>query len=245
MVLYGTLINVALIIIGSIIGRFLGNIPNRVKETVTYAIALAVVAIGVQMSFATSQIIMVIISIVLGAALGEWLDLDGQLNRLGAWMESKAGKSTRDSNRNSIAQGFITATLIFVIGSMSIIGAIDSGLRNDHDVLIAKGIIDGFTALILSSTLGIGVILAAVPVLLYQGAITLLSTQISAFIPDDMLQFFIREMTATGGLMIIAIGLNLIGLTKIRVANLIPGILVVAVVTGVLYGFGFMPVPGE
>ncbi|SIT87058.1 DUF554 domain-containing protein [Edaphobacillus lindanitolerans] len=245
MVLFGTLINVALIIIGSIIGRFLSNIPERVKETVTYAIALAVLAIGVQMSFATSQIIIVIISIVLGAAIGEWFDLDGRLNRFGAWMESKAGKGKQESSLGSISQGFITATMIFVIGSMAIIGAIDSGLRNDHDVLIAKGIIDGFTALILSSTLGIGVILAAVPVFVYQGVITLLSTQISAFIPDDMLQFFIREMTATGGLMIIAIGLNLIGLTKIRVANLIPGILVVAAVTGVLYGFGFMPVPGE
>ncbi|WP_040226380.1 DUF554 domain-containing protein [Bhargavaea cecembensis] len=245
MVLYGTLINVALIIIGSIIGRFLSNIPDRIKETVTYAIGLAVMAIGLQMSFASTQIIIVIISIVIGAAIGEWMDLDGRLNRLGAWMESLGGKDKDDEGRQGIARGFVTATLIFVIGSMSIIGAIDSGLRNDHDILIAKGIIDGFTALILSSTLGIGVILAALPVFVYQGAITLLATQISLFVPDDMLQFFIREMTATGGLMILAIGLNLIGLTKIRVANLIPGILVVAVVTGILYAFGFMPVPGE
>ena len=126
-----------------------------------------------------------------------------------------------------IAQGFVTATLIFVVGSMAIIGAIDSGLRNDHDVLVMKGIIDGFTSIILSSTLGIGVAFAAVPVFLYQGIITLFSTQISRFVPDELLSFFISEMTATGGLMILAIGLNLIGITKIRVANLIPGIAVV------------------
>ena len=134
-----------------------------------------------------------------------------------------------------IAQGFVTATLIFVVGSMAIIGAIDSGLRNDHDVLIMKGIIDGFTAIILSSTLGIGVAFAAVPVFLYQGIITLFSTQISRFVPDELLEFFISEMTATGGLMILAIGLNLIGLTKVRVANLIPGILVVGVVVTVVH----------
>lgn len=245
MALFGTLVNVLLIIIGSVIGRFLGRIPERIRETVTYAIGLAVMVIGIQMSFATSQIIIVIISIVLGAAIGEWLDLDGQLNRLGRWMESKAGKTSEENGQGGIAQGFVTGTLIFVIGSMAVIGAIDSGLRNDHDVLIAKGIIDGFTALILSSTLGIGVILSAVPVFLYQGAITMLASVISRFIPDDMLQFFIEEMTATGGLMIIAIGLNLIGLTKIRVANLVPGILIVALVTGLLYGFGFMPAAGE
>ncbi|MCW1929055.1 DUF554 domain-containing protein [Bhargavaea beijingensis] len=245
MALFGTLVNVLLIVIGSVIGRFLGRIPERIRETVTYAIGLAVLVIGIQMSFATSQIIIVIISIVVGAAIGEWLDLDGQLNRLGRWMDSKAGKTTGESGQGGIAQGFVTATLIFVIGSMAVIGAIDSGLRNDHDVLIAKGIIDGFTALILSSTLGIGVILSAVPVFIYQGAITMFASVISRFIPDDMMRFFIEEMTATGGLMILAIGLNLIGLTKIRVANLIPGILVVALVTGLLYGFGFMPATGE
>ena len=136
-----------------------------------------------------------------------------------------------------IAQGFVTATLIFVVGSMAIIGAIDSGLRNDHDVLIMKGIIDGFTSIILSSTLGIGVAFAAVPVFLYQGIITLFSTQISRFVPDELLNFFISEMTATGGLMILAIGLNLIGITKIRVANLIPGILVVGIVVTIVHFF--------
>jgi len=202
------------------------------KETVMYGIGLAVAVIGIQMTFESTQVLIVIISIVIGAVIGEWMDLDAKINKLGHWLELKMPFKKQGP---SFAQGFVTATLIFVVGSMAIIGAIDSGLRNDHDVLIMKGIIDGFTSIILSSTLGIGVAFAAVPVFLYQGMITLLSTQISKFIPDELLDLFIKEMTATGGLMIIAIGLNLIGLTKIRVANLIPGILVVGIVVTIVY----------
>ena len=234
MVLFGTIVNALLIIFGAFIGRFLHNIPERMKETVMYGIGLAVTAIGIQMTFESTQFLIVIISIVLGAVLGEWADIDTKVNHLGQWIEKKMPSRKEGSG---ISQGFVTATLIFVVGSMAIIGSIDSGLRNDHDVLVTKGIIDGFTAIILSSTLGIGVIFSAVPVLLYQSAITLFATQISRFVPDNLLAFFISEMTATGGLMIVAIGLNLIGLTKIRVANLIPGILVVAVLVTIVYAF--------
>lgn len=234
MVFFGTLVNVALIIIGSLVGRIFKNIPDRMKQTVMYGIALAVMAIGIQMTFESTQILIVIISIVIGAVIGEWVDVDKFMEKSGKWLESKMPAQKSGAG---IAQGFVTATMIFVIGSMAIIGAIDSGLRNDHNVLMMKGVIDGFTAIILSSTLGFGVIFAAVPVLLYQGIITLFSTQISRFVPDDLLQFFISEMTATGGLMILAIGLNLIGLTKIRVANFIPAIPVVAVIVSIIYTF--------
>lgn len=232
MILLGSIINALLIIIGALLGRFLYNIPERMKETVMYGIGLAVAAIGIQMTFESTQILIVIISIVIGAIIGEWMDLDDKINKLGKWIERKL-PSKKDSP--GIAQGFVTATLIFVVGSMAIIGAIDSGLRNDHDVLIMKGIIDGFTSVILSSTLGIGVMISAVPVFLYQGLITVFSTQISRFVPDELLQFFISEMTATGGLMIVGIGLNLIGITKIRVANLIPGIVVVGIIVTIVH----------
>lgn len=232
MILFGSIVNALLIILGAIIGRFLHNIPERMKETVMYGIGLAVSVIGIQMTFESTQILIVIISIVVGAVFGEWIDLDEKVNRLGRWIESKMPSKKEGPG---IAQGFVTATLIFVVGSMAIIGAIDSGLRNDHDVLVMKGIIDGFTSIILSSTLGVGVAIAAVPVFLYQGIITLFSTQISKYVPDELLNFFISEMTATGGLMIFAIGLNLIGITKIRVANLIPGIAVVAIIVSIVY----------
>lgn len=244
MVLLGTLINALLIIVGTIIGRLLKNIPENMKQTVMYAIGLAVTVIGLQMGFESGQFLIVIISLVVGAVIGEWIDLDHQLNRFGHWLESKVGKNKKGENI-SIAQGFVSATLIFVIGSMAIIGSLDSGLRNDHDLLIVKGLIDGFTSIILATTLGIGVLLSAVPVILYQGTIALFATQISRVIPQEALALYIQEMTATGGIMIVAIGLNMIGLTKIRVANLLPGILVVAIVVAIAYYFHLVPLPSE
>jgi len=235
MILLGTIVNTLLVIIGAIIGRFLHNIPERMKETIMYGVGIAVLVIGIQMTFASTEIVIVIISIVIGAVMGEWIDLDTKVNNFGKWIETKLPARKKDGT--NFAQGFVNSTLIFVVGSMAIIGAIDSGIRNNHDVLITKGIIDGITAIILSSTLGIGVLFSAVPIFLYQGTITLLSTQISKLVPDDLLSFFISEMTATGGLMIIGIGMNLIGLTKIRVANLVPGILVVGIIVTIVYLF--------
>src|SRR5690554_1203746 len=166
MILLGTAVNALLIIIGSIIGRFFKNIPEKMKTTVLSIIGLAVAVLGIQMGFETDNFIILIISLVVGAVIGEWLDLDQQLNRFGKWIESKLGKK---QSENGIAEGFVTATLIFVIGSMGVIGALDGGLRNDHDVLITKGIIDGFASIILASTLGIGVLLSAFSVFVYQG----------------------------------------------------------------------------
>lgn len=234
MFLLGTAVNAALIILGSIIGRFLKNIPEAMKNTVLSIIGLAVAVLGIQMGFETSNFVIVIISLVVGAVIGELLDLDTQLNNLGKWIESLFGKR---QSENSIAEGFVNATLIFLIGSMAIIGALDSGLRNDHDVLITKGIIDGFTSIVLASTLGIGVLLSAFPVFLYQGLIALFAGIISQYIPEDALNLFIQEMTATGGIMIMAIGLNVAGLTKIRVANLLPGIVVVGIIVAIIFYF--------
>ncbi|MFJ8237513.1 DUF554 domain-containing protein [Ureibacillus sp. NPDC094379] len=234
MVLLGSIINAILIILGAIIGRFFQNIPETMKNTVLSIIGLAVALLGIQMGFESSNFIIIVVSLVVGAAIGEWVDLDKQLNRLGKWIESKFRKKKSDSN---IAEGFVTATLIFLIGSMAIIGALDSGLRNEHDVLITKGIIDGFTAIVLSSTLGIGVLLSAFPVFLYQGFIAIFSGVISAYIPEAALDMFIKEMTATGGVMILAIGLNIAGLTKIRVANLLPGIGVVGIIVAIIFYF--------
>lgn len=232
MVLLGSLLNALFIIIGALLGRMFKNIPESMKQTVMSIIGLAVAVLGIQMGFESSNFIIVIISLVLGTMVGEWLNFDKQFNRFGQWVETLFGKR---SEQESIAEGFVTATLIFVIGSMAIIGGLDSGLRNDHSVLITKGIIDGFTSIILASTLGIGVLLAAVPVFVYQGAIALFAGVISAYIPQEALDLFIKEMTATGGIMILAIGLNVAGLTKIRVANLLPSIGIVAILVTVTF----------
>ncbi|KGR79875.1 DUF554 domain-containing protein [Ureibacillus manganicus] len=235
MILLGSIINAVLIILGSIIGRLFQNIPEQMKNTVLQIIGLAVAVLGIQMGFETSNFVIVIVSLVVGAVLGEWIDLDKQIEKLGKWVESLF--KNRKANNTSISDAFVTATLLFVIGSMGIIGALDSGLRNNHDVLITKGIIDGFISIILSSTLGLGVLLSAIPILLYEGMIALLAGIISEYIPEAALNLYIQEMTATGGIMILAIGLNMAGLTKIRVANLLPGIVVVGIVIAIIFPF--------
>lgn len=237
MVLLGAFINALLIMVGALVGRIFKNIPESMKSTVLSIIGLAVALLGIKMGFESDNFIILMISLVVGTVIGEWLDLDKQMNRLGQWVESLFSKKRTDNNQISIAEGFVTASLIFVVGSMGVIGALDSGLRNDHNVLITKGLIDGFISIILTSTLGIGVLLSALPVFVYQGLIALFAGVISSFIPDAALQMFIHEMTAVGGVMIFAIGLNIAGLTKIKAANLLPGIVVVGIVVAIFYIF--------
>ncbi|MGE7676214.1 DUF554 domain-containing protein [Lysinibacillus sp. NPDC094403] len=233
MVLLGALINALLIMAGALVGRIFKNIPESMKSTVLSIIGLAVALLGIKMGFESDNFIILMISLVVGAVIGEWLDLDKQMNRIGQWVEALFSKNRTDNNQISIAEGFVTASLIFVVGSMGVIGALDSGLRNDHNVLITKGLIDGFISIILTSTLGMGVLLSALPVFVYQGLIALFAGVISSFIPDAALQMFIHEMTAVGGVMIFAIGLNIAGLTKIKAANLLPGIIVVGIVVAI------------
>ncbi|KIL76802.1 DUF554 domain-containing protein [Pseudobacillus badius] len=234
MVLYGSIINGLTIIFGALLGKWLNRIPEGIKGTVMQAIGLAVVVLGLQMGLKSADFLTVIISLVIGAALGELLMLDERLNQVGLWLERKIGKETDET---SVSQGFVTATLIFVIGAMGIIGALDSGIRGNHEVLLTKAIIDGVTALILTTTLGIGVMFSAVPVILYEGIIALFATQIDRFVPKEWMDAFIVEMTAAGGIMILAIGLNLLGLTKIRVANLLPSLVCVGVIITIQYLF--------
>ncbi|WP_337019433.1 DUF554 domain-containing protein [Oceanobacillus massiliensis] len=228
MVLFGTLINGAFIIAGSVLGLFFTKIPERYKETVMQGIGLAVILIGLQMALVTDQIIIVLLGLLSGAIIGEFIHLEDGLNRLGSWLGSKF---TADPGSDfSVAQGFITATLIFCIGAMSILGALDSGIRGDHEVLITKGVIDGFTALVLTTTLGFGVVFSVIPVILYQGGIALLATQIEKWIPEAFLNGMIVEVTAVGGLLIVAIGLNLLKITQMRIGNLLPAIVTVGII---------------
>jgi uncharacterized protein len=231
MFLLGTLVNGLLIVIGTLLGKLFHRIPEGMKATVMHAIGLAVMVLGLQMGFKSNNFLIVIVSLAVGAIIGEYFALEDKLNKLGDWLEKKI-----DSNgKGSISEGFVTATLIFVIGAMAIIGALDSGIRGDHDVLYTKAIIDGFTSIILTSTLGIGVIFSAIPVVLYQGLIALFATQINQFIPQALMDSFILEMTATGGVMIFAIGLNLTGIIKVKVANLLPAIVITGIIVTLIY----------
>jgi uncharacterized protein len=230
-VLLGTTVNALTIIVGTLIGKLLSKIPENMKNTVMKGIGLTVIVLGMQMAIKSNNFLIVILSIVFGAMLGEFIDLDKMLNRLGKWIERKINLK----GEGNISQGFVTATLIFVIGAMAIVGALDSGIRGNHDVLFTKAIIDGFTAIILTTTLGIGVIFSSISVFLYQGLIAIFANQINLFVPQELMDSFITEMTSVGGIMILAIGLNLSNISNIRVANLLPGILVVAIIVTLMY----------
>ncbi|WLR50854.1 DUF554 domain-containing protein [Bacillus tianshenii] len=237
MVLLGTIVNGLAIIVGTLGGSVLTKIPEKIKVTVMQVIGLSVMLLGIQMGLKSEQFLIVIFSLVFGAILGETWELEEKLNALGQWLERKLGAK----EEGGIAKGFVTATLIFVIGALAIIGSLDSGLRGDHRVLYTKSLLDGFTSLILTTTLGIGVLFSAIPVMLYQGAIALFATQINRWVSNELMDAFIVEMTATGGIIIFAIGLNLLNVLKIRVANLLPAIFVSAVlVTGQYYWADFI-----
>ncbi|CAM5798078.1 MULTISPECIES: DUF554 domain-containing protein [Brevibacillus] len=225
MILLGTLVNAIAIIAGALLGRLLSGIPESIRKTVMQGIGLAIVLLGIKMSLETQNFLLVILSIVIGSILGELIGIESGLNKLGQWLESKMG----GRSQGSIATGFVTTTLVYCIGAMAVLGAMDSGLRNNHEILYTKAMLDGFSAIIFSSTLGIGVLFSAVPVFLYQGAIALLSTQIYNFVSQETLDAMLVEVTAVGGLMIIAIGINILELKKINVANMLPALVIAAI----------------
>ncbi len=226
MVLLGTIVNIIGVIIGSVVGLFLTKIPDRYKETIMQGISLTVIIIGLQMAFQTESIIIVLLSMLFGAVIGELLRLEDWLNSFGYWIGSKF---TNQNNDNNIAQAFVTASLLFVVGAMAILGALDSGLRGDHEILYTKSILDGFAAFVLSSTLGFGVILSIIPLGIYQGSIALLASKIESLIPATLFDALLVEVTAVGGLLILAIGLNLLKITNIRITNLLPALFVVGI----------------
>ena len=212
----GNIVNTLAIIIGSMIGFFFKNfIPDRFQTTLVKAISLAVMLVGLQMALETENVILVIISLALGAVFGEIVDIEKRLDQLGDRLQSlfKGSKS-------NISQGFVTASLIYCVGSMAIIGAIEGGLLGKHDVLFAKAMLDGIISIPLTASLGIGVIFSSVSVFLYQGAIVLLAGLMKDLMTPDV----VREMTAVGGLLILAIGLNFIIKERIKVGNLLPAL---------------------
>ena len=187
MALLGTIVNAVFIIIGSLIGKFLSNIPEINEVHSIKGNWFVNRDSRCTNGHSTNNFLIVIISIVIGVVVGELIDLDGKLNQAGNWLESKIGKR----GKGNISQGFIAGTLIFVVGAMAVVGALDSGIRGDHQVLYTKAMIDGFTAIILTSTLGIGVIFSSISVFLYQGIIALFASRISSWLPTELLDLMI------------------------------------------------------
>lgn len=220
MILFGTMVNGFCIIVGTFLGLLFANIKEKYKETVMKGIALTVILVGLQMALKTNSIIIVLLSIVSGALIGEFLRLEEKLSKIGDLIEKKLTKDKKDN----VSQAFITATLLFTIGAMSILGALDSGLRGDHEILLTKAVLDGFASFVLTTTLGYGVVFSIIPVVLYQGTITILATQIERVVSENIFNELIVEVSAVGGLLIVALGMNLLHITKIRVTNLLPSL---------------------
>jgi uncharacterized membrane protein YqgA involved in biofilm formation len=214
----GTIVNVAAIIAGSLLGLLVkGGIPKKIGDTVIQGLALSVLLIGITGAIKVNNLMLVIISMLLGAAIGEAIDIDRLLNNLGNKVETRfKGKGGR------ISEGFVTSSLLFCVGAMAIVGALDSGLRGDYKILFAKSILDFVFSVITASSLGIGVMLSAISVFIYQGTITLLASFLKGF----LIQTVITDMTAVGSLLIIGISLNILGVTKIKVANFLPAMFI-------------------
>ncbi len=227
----GTTVNVAAIIVGSLIGYTLKKgIPIKIKNTIMQGLSLAVALLGLQMALDTNNPIILIVSIVLGGLTGELVNLEGRVKWLGRRLETFIERRTKENNRESIGKAFVTASIVFCVGAMAVMGAIEDGLKQTPNILFAKSAIDGIAAIVFASTMGIGVIFSAIPVLIYQGSITLTASWSAAFFTPAI----ITELTAAGGLIIVGIGFNLLGLTRIRVANLLPAIAIAPVIVYLL-----------
>ncbi len=216
----GVIVNVIGVIAGSIVGCLLKKgLPDRVANVMTTAVALAVIYIGIDGMLSGENTLVLVLSLVIGALVGTLLDLDGKLERMANRLETKV--KGNDSN-GTLATGFVSATLLFCVGAMAIVGSLQSGLSGDHEMLFTKALLDFISSIVLASTLGLGVMLSAVSILIYQGAIALLAQFAAPFLSD----YIIAEMTCAGSVLILALALNMLGLTKIKLLNFIPGIFI-------------------
>ncbi|HMM32612.1 MAG TPA: DUF554 domain-containing protein [Clostridia bacterium] len=213
----GTIVNAAAIVAGSLIGLlFKKGFSKKIADAVMTGLALCVLYIGVSGALEGQHVLAVILSMVVGGIAGTLLDLDARLKKLGDRIEARI----KNGAQSGFSNGLVTASLLYCVGAMAILGALASGLRGDHSILYTKSLLDFISAIVLAATLGMGVAFSAVPVLMYQGLITLLAQFVAPVLNDVA----VADMTCTGSLLLIALGLNMLGVTKIKVMNYVPGI---------------------
>jgi uncharacterized membrane protein YqgA involved in biofilm formation len=240
----GPLVNAIVVVICSLAGCFvIKGIPQRLEDTIKQAAGLAIIFIGIRGAMDNQNILLLIVSMIAGAVIGELIDIDKHMNRFGKWAEKKLGMdkpevatiavASQDASAStdtaqlknpghSFSKGFVSASILFCTGSMSIVGSLQSGLQGNHETLFAKSILDGTMSLVFGASMGIGVAFSSFTILVYQGAIVLASQAISRFLNPDI----IREMSAVGSLIIAGIGFNFLGIKEIKVANLIPAVFI-------------------
>ena len=216
MVLLGSIVNALLIIIGGVGGSlFKKTLPERFGNLVLAALGLFTLALGVTFSMKSKEILIVVVSLVLGSLLGELIDIERWMDKLGNGIQSRL-----KGFKGNFSQGFVTASLLFCVGSMAIMGSLESGLSNNHQILYTKALMDCAISVVFAASMGIGVAASAGPVFIYQGAITLLAAYIAPYIDQSI----IIEMTATGGILLMGVGVNILEIKKIKVGNMIPAI---------------------
>ncbi|MBR4018169.1 MAG: DUF554 domain-containing protein [Clostridia bacterium] len=216
----GTIVNTLAVAAGGAIGLLLKKgIPQKITDAVMQGLALCVIFMGISGALEGSKTLAMIVAMALGAVVGTLLDLDGRLNKLGDTIEAKMGPG----GQGRIATGFVTASLLYCVGALAIVGSLQSGLTGDHSMLYTKSMLDFISSIVLCASLGVGVILSAVTLFLYQGVITLLAQALAPILTDAV----IAEMTCVGSLLIIGMGLNMLGVTKIKIMNYVPAIFIV------------------
>ena len=221
----GTLVNAVAIVAGGLTGLlFRKGIGPRYEESIRMALGLAVALVGAKGAIlAESELLVLIFSLVIGTVIGEWLDIEGRMERLGKWLQDRLQRrmpGNKDGGNAGFSRAFVSATLLFCVGSMAIVGSLESGLSGTHQTLFAKASLDGLISVVFASSQGPGVLLSAAPVLLYQGSLTLAATLLKPLLTAVT----VANMSAVGGLLIVVIGSNLLGITKIRAGNMLPAI---------------------
>ena len=214
----GTLVNVGAVIAGSLLGLVIHKrMPEKITKLVFQAIGLFTLFLGFTMASKTSNYLIMIFSLVIGSIIGELLNIEKQINRLSDWLKNKSGSSNA-----KFSEGFLTSFLLFCMGSMTILGAIEEGMGGNPDLLLAKSVLDGFSSIALAAAMGIGVLFSAIPLLIYQGGLTLFAGYLQDYLTTPM----INELSAVGGIILIGLGINILEIKKIRVINMIPALLV-------------------
>lgn len=216
MILLGSIVNGTAIVIGGALGSFLKKgLPERFSSLLVAALGLFTLSLGLRFAMETEELMVMVFSLAIGALLGEWADIEKRMDKLGNWAQDRL-----KGQHGNFSQGFVTASLLFCVGSMAIMGALQSGLDNKHEILYTKAFMDGIMSVVFASTMGIGVAASALPVFAYQGAITLMA----AFIAPYLNAAVINEMTATGGVLLMGLAINVMELKRIKVGNMLPAI---------------------
>lgn len=224
--LLGTATNVAAIVLGSILGLLLRRkLPRRITTILTQGLGLVTALIGIKMMLVTENVLIVLLSVIVGGVVGELIQIESRLDTFGVRIEKRLGRQ-----RGTFAKAFVTSSLLYCVGPLAILGALQDGLRGDFTLLLTKSGLDGIASVAFASTLGIGVLFSALPVLAYQGSLTIGASLLAPYLTTSV----VNEMTATGGLLILGIGLNVLQVTKIKVGNMLPAILVAAILVGLL-----------